>query len=479
MAFSHAHCIAGDIPAKPVESDSTQTLNRMLFMEFVLIDLPFLHKAAQMRANSASGNTSTNSPSLKHYFEGYESPSMQQALTFTKSLHSLNYYANNKLWDKWVRPDSRKKKIINRVGANITAGLVDLAFTYYGIVFSPQWLHEEFHRAGMTMNSIHSYDETYNRFNGGLATGSVSKVTDENLIRWKKDAPEEMIRSFAAGTESEILLLKSLQKDNFRGASYPNVLMNILLTKHAVDYVNQFKKSDFDASIDSMNFHGGKIQDRDFVGWDFSAWVYDLHRPDEAYNDRGVHPSGTGIDRAIKNAKLSDEERKYLTQMGKMQYLNFLSPFIIGVNHIRLNNNTFFNFAVRHYLTSFGYDLNLDIFINRYNQPFIIGLHGFRNNNKLYPGIEFEVFTAAFSRKNNGFKLQPKVILWLQPDNQRFYDTGSKPGGLAQLRFSKVTNRAVNVYLDIEGKTHGWAAGNPYIKSNLTVRTGITCKFIK
>lgn len=460
---------------KPTNNDLTPS--RQLFLELTVVDFPFIHKAAKMRANLSTGQFNGSAPRLSDYLEGYESPSMHQVLTFTKSLHSLNYYAHNKLWDKWLQPNNRKKRIFNRIGANLTAGLTDLVFTYYGIVFSPQWLHEEFHRAGMTIRGVPSYDETYNRLVGGVATGSVSRVKDEHLISWKKEAPQEMIRSFAAGIESELLLLRSLQKDNFKGADYPNILMNILLTKHTIDYVKQFSNPNFDASIDSMNYHGGNVRDRDFVGWDFSAWVYDLHRPDAPYIDRGLHPSGIGVDRAVKKSKLSQEEIDYLTQMGKLQYLNFLSPFMIGISQIKINYNTQFNFATRHYLTSFGYDLTLDIFLSHKNRPFLFGLHGYRNKNKFYPGIEFESAPFLLTQKKSALQLQPRAMVWLQPPNQRFDDIESKAGALLQFRLTKPISKNLNVYIDTEAKTGGWVAGNPYLGANLSFRSGITAHF--
>ncbi|TJZ63124.1 hypothetical protein FAZ15_02165 [Sphingobacterium olei] len=63
------------------------------------------------------------------------------------------------------------------------------------------------------------------------------------------------------------------------------------MKKHTIDYVNQFRRNDYNASIDSMNAHGLQINDRDFVGWDFTPWVYDLYRPNEPYEARGICPT--------------------------------------------------------------------------------------------------------------------------------------------------------------------------------------------
>jgi len=429
-----------------------------LYIDLPLLDMPFQRDAARTR-------------------ELFDSYSMQQALAVTQNLHRVNYHFNNKLLQGVIRPDTKRKRIYNRIAANLTSGLVDYVFTYYGVVLSAQWMHEEFHRAGLTIRGISSYDETYNRFNGGFANGSVSRVKDEDLIRMKKVAPQELVRSFAAGIESEFLLLRGLQKDNFfSDAKHANIALNILLTKHAIDYVNQFKQKGYDASIDSMNAHGLTVADRDFVGWDFTPWVYDLHRPDEPYEARGTHPSGVGIDRAIKTTSLTDEEYRYLKRIGNLQYLNFLSPFMVGINRIRLNEQTAFNVAVRHYLNSFGYDLTADVFIHHRDHQYLVSLHGYRNKHRLLPGIEMERSPYRFRLAGKDrLLLQPSAMLWLQPEN--FYDRKAAPGGLLRLQGSYALGSIWRILAVAEGKTKGWVAGNPYLDAKASFRLGISASF--
>jgi len=432
--------------------------NYPLRIDLPLLDMPFQQDATR------SG-------------ELFDSYSMQQALAVTQNLHRVNYHFNNKLWHGFIHPDTKRKRIYNRIAANVTSGLVDYVFTYYGVVLSPQWMHEEFHRVGLTIRSISSYNETYNRFNGGFANGSVSQVKDEDLIRLKKEAPGELVRSFAAGIESEFLLLRGLQKDNFfSGSKHANIALNILLTKHAIDYVNQFKRSDYNASIDSMNAHGLAVADRDFVGWDFTPWVYDLHRPDEPYEARGAHPSGVGLDRAIKTTALTDEEYRYLEKMGRMQYLNFLSPFMIGINRIPLNEYTALNVAMRHYLNSFGYDLTADFFIDHREKQYLISLHGYRNKHRLLPGIEVE--RSSFMFHINGQQrllLQPSAMLWFQPKD--FHDRKAHPGGLLRIQGFYLLNKIWRIVAVAEGKTDGWVAGNPYLDAKAGFRFGISAFF--
>ncbi len=432
-----------------------------LQIDLPVIDLPFMYKAAKTGV----------------LFDNF---SMDQSLAITQNIHRLNYHFNNRLWHGIIKPDTKRKKIYNRIAANATSGLIDYAFTYYFVAFSIQWMHEEFHRSDLTLHGISSYDETYNRFNGGFANGSISRVKDEDLIRLKREAPRQMVRSFAAGIESEFLLLRGLQKDNFfERSKYANVLLNILVTNHAIGYVNQFRNKDYNASIDSMNAHGLKVEDRDYVGWDFTPWVYDLHRPLEPYEARGIHPSGEGIDRAIKTTSLTNEEYSYLKKMGRMQYLNFISPFMIGINRIPVNQYTAFNFAVRHYLNSFGYDLTTDIFIDHKGKQLLLSFHGYSNKDLFLPGIEIEWSPIQIKQadRNNRWSLQPTMMLWLQPES--FYDKKGAPGGLLRLRTLYSLNNKWRFFTTVEAKSKGWVAGNPFLEANISVRSGISARIGK
>ncbi len=430
-----------------------------LQLDLPLLDYPYLKESSRTR----------------QFFNSF---SMEQSLAITHDLHRVNYYLNNRLWHKIIPPDTKRGKVFNRIASNATSGLLDYVFTYYGVVFSVQWLHEEYHRNGLTIRGNPSYNETYNIFNGGDANGSVSKVRDEDLIRLKRESPQELIRSFSAGIESELLLLRGLQKDNFyRGSQYANILLNVLITKHTIDYVNQFKRDDYNASIDSMNTHGQAIHERDFVGWDFTPWVYDLHRPKEPYEERGLHPSGLGIDRAIKTTSLSPQEYRYLKKMGNMQYLNFISPFMVGINRININKHMDFNFAIRHYLNSFGYDLTTDFFINFRGKSYLLALHGYSNKNLFLPGVEAELPAFEIKKKanNNYWTLHPSAMLWIQPDN--FYSTAGDLGGLIRFRTSYSLNNTWKVYVLWETKTKGWVAGQPYLESYFGIKGGVYAQF--
>lgn len=457
------------------QDTSTNSKNRLI-LDFPILEFPHMKYAAGMSYNKRMQLPSggTVHPTLGDFISGYESPSMQQALAVTKNLHATNYYFNNRLWNKWITPVNKKKKLLNRLAANATAGVIDYALAYHLMVFGPVWLHEEFHRNGVTHQCAASFDETYYRFGGGIPSGSVSHVLDEDMIRFKTAAPQNMVRSFAAGIEAQYQLVRVLQKDNFfQRTNQPNVAMNILVTNQAIGYVNQFKQKDYDASIDSMNKYGVAVKDRDFVGWDFTAWVYDLHRINEPYSNRGTHPNGTGINRAIKRSQLTAEEDQYLSKMGRMQYLNFISPSMVGVHRIKLSEQTVFNFAVRHILNSFGYDLGLDLFLETRGSQWLVGLHGYRNKEKLWPGIEVENPAIKLRAGSKQIPIQARGMLWLQPKEQLFTSTKAEPGGLLQLRAFYPTGKSLKLYAEAEAKTNGWVAANPYLDPNVTVRMGL------
>ncbi|HMQ47267.1 MAG TPA: hypothetical protein PKA00_07310 [Saprospiraceae bacterium] len=459
------------------QTEEKYLITEKLILDMPLLDAPFMQYAAQMAYNKRTGQTSdlAAQPTANDWLRGYESPSMSQVLAITKDLHATNYYFQNKLWNKWLEPENGKKHFLNRLAANATAGVVDYLLAYNLMVFGPVWMHEEFHRNGLTLQGISSFDDTYYRFGGdGTPGGSVTQVSDEDLIRFKAEAPEALVRTFAAGIEGQYAFVRNLQKDNFyHDTDYPNVVMNILITKQAVDYVRQFQQSDYDASIDTMNAYGKLLEERDFVGWDFTPWVYDLHRPDEPYTFRGQHPQGQGINRAIKRSQLSEEEDAYLVKMGNLQYLNYISPSMLGVHSIRFNDQLRFNFAVRHILTSFGYDLGGDLLINHRGNNWLLGFHTYHNHENVFAGIEIERQGIKANLGSKALDMTARVMAWVQPENEGFYASKGQTGGLMQVRAHLPLSDSFNVYAEAEGKTRGWVWANPYLQPNFSLRMGL------
>jgi hypothetical protein len=450
-----------------------------LILDVPLFDFSQMNIAAKMNYNKrnnliAGGNTS---PNFNDYLTGLTNPSMQQALAVTKNLHTTNYYFNNRLWNKLVPVTSKKNKFFNRLGAQATSGIADYILSYKLVIFGPVWLHEEFHRNNLTACGVPSCNATNKRFSTKDVLFGIDNVRDADLAWLKNTNAQTLVRSFAAGIEAQYEFTRNMRKDNFyKKTNYANIVMNILITKQAVDYVNQFKVSDYDASIDSINKNdGANIKKRDFTGWDFTAWVYDLHRQDKPYT-RTPHPSGVGVQRSVKRSELSAEDEAYLTKMGKLSYINFLSPSMLGISAIPTKWGAF-SFAGRHLLNSFGYDVGADIFLDIKGQKYFISLHGYKNESKFLPGIEIEKPDLKFHFHKKEIPVTARLMLWLQPKDQLFKATKAEAGGLLQVRGNYPVNKTFSVFAECEAKTKGWVAGNPYLNSNLSLRTGLYFDF--
>ncbi len=399
---------------------------------------------------------------------------MPQALAVTADLHGTNYYFTNKLWNRWLEPNTKRRRVLNRVAANAQAGVVDYLLAFQLMAFGPAWLHEEFHRSLLSIRGVPSVDETYYRFGGGIANASISHVTDEAMIQFKRDDPAGLVRSFAAGIEGQYALLRRMQQDNFfERAQYPNVAMNILLTWQGVRYVGQFLQADYDQSIDTMNYYGPQVMDRDFVGWDFTAWVYDLHRAHEPYEARGPHPFGPGINRVIKRSALSSAEDAYLKRMAGLQYLNFLSPEMVGVHRIKLNSELAFSFAIRHLPTSFGHDLGGDLLLDHKGRHWLLGIHTYHNHDRSLPGLELARRSIRARKANSRMSYDVRLMGWLQPRDQFFHDDEARAGGLITMRANRDLSGPLKIYIEAEGKTRGWVMANPYLGPNWSIRAGL------
>jgi len=434
-----------------------------------LFDIPFMVDAAKTEAVRASGGSLPRAVTVegRNYGNFYRNLSMVQTTDMARNLHGSLYYGNNVLWNKLIKPKNTKKYILNRLLANITAlGTDYLAIKLpYGYAFQ----HEEFHRAVLSSGHIYSYDEVW-KFNKGLDI-AVTNVKDEDLVYLKKNYPADQVRLSAAGVEGEYAYLQRMREDNFFGQTgYPIVGISLLGTLHAVNYVNLPFAKRFNAITDSILSHDrDNILARDFTGWDFSAWVYDLFTPEEPYEDRGVWPGGVGIKRPVKESDLTPEMKDFLKETGNMQYLNFISPFMIGINRIQIKPGYFFNFALRSLPTSFGYYAGGDFFLDFNQRQMLLNLGINRSKSLILPSLDVTCYNIV---RGERFNTNINVAGWLQPKNQMFAADKAVLGMAigVQPRFD-ITKR-FSMMADLSYKTKGWVFGNPYLDENFTFRLG-------
>ena len=440
-----------------------------------LFDFPYMIDAAKTEAVRAGGVNlpQTVSPRVSDFGKFYRNLSMTQSTEMARNLHGSLYLGHNVLWNKLIEPNTTKRYLLNRLLANITAlGTDYLAIKLpYGFAFQ----HEEFHRAVMSSRHIYSYDEVW-KFGKGLDI-AVTGVRDEDLVYLKSNHPADQVRLSAAGVEAEYAYMQRMREDNFfRQTGYPFLGISILGTVHAVSYVNLPFTDRFNSITDSILSHDrDDILARDFTGWDFSAWVYDLFTPDEPYEDRGTWPGGVGIKRPIAESDLTPEMKDFLRETGNMQYLNFISPFMVGINRIQLRPGDYFNFALRSVPTSFGYYAGGDFFLDVSDRQMMVKLGINRSRSMVLPYFDvtgYDIIRLADAR----FMATVSLSGWLQPQNQMFAADKAIPGMAVgvQPRFD-ITER-FSIMADLSYKTSGWVFGNPYLGENLTFRLGLALR---
>ncbi|MEQ1876301.1 MAG: hypothetical protein ABL958_06625, partial [Bdellovibrionia bacterium] len=113
-------------------------------------------------------------------FNSWGAPSMEQALQL-----STDFLQTGHLVLERMIGDPRS------TGARFAILGFDLISMYFPL--GSAWLHEEWHRTVMTRRSISSYNDVYN-IPIGSGVIAVSHVSDDDLIRLKRDHPAEFAR---------------------------------------------------------------------------------------------------------------------------------------------------------------------------------------------------------------------------------------------------------------------------------------------
>jgi hypothetical protein len=338
------------------------------------------------------------------------------------------------------------------------------------------WQHEEWHRAVMANRGIDSYDDVY-KLRPFAEIINVSHVTDEDLIRLKREHPADQVRMQTAGIEGNYQLVRTLEELSFFDDSRaPHlILLPLLLVENSAYMFTCASRQADTITADANREEGADVPRRDFTGLDCNGWVYDLHRPDEPYQARGTHPSGVGIDRYRTWSGLSPAEQRYLRTQAWLSLLNGLDPQAFGWRaflHRRADGRLLaWNAALRHLPTSFGYQIRGDVYLRSDTYRLAAGLQANVNGARVLPGVEASVLRHRLG-EGAPLALSLRLAAWLQPDDQRFDSTTAAPGGLATVRLLWEGAR-VQPFVELEGKSAGWVAGNVYLDANLSARAGL------
>jgi hypothetical protein len=402
---------------------------------------------------------------------GGRGPSMRQSLDLTVAQYELTHGVIEQAFGS------------RRMRARAATALFDLLSI--GLVTLPLtdvWVHEEFHRAQMGRRGVGSFNDVYN-FSPSATAIYVSHVRDEDIVRMKAEHPAEWVRVNSAGVEGELLMVRELQRRQFRGQSRGWHLPLYWLAKLSTQgYLSSSNWSESDVDTDSMNIADGTdVAKRDFTGHDLIAWTYDLHRASEPYSARGSHPSGVGINRYRKRSDLTDEERRWIRNEARLHWLNFVDPFLFGVYGVRVGGSEtrplVANLSLGHILTSFGHVIEAHLLLRRGEQSGIASVQLYQNGVRSFPGVEVQLFDRPTRIAGQTLEITPRIMLWMQPDGQAFRTSDSRPGGLASLRVRMpVRGRRLALFAEVEGKSAGWVAGSPYLEAGMGLRTGLTVR---
>jgi hypothetical protein len=338
------------------------------------------------------------------------------------------------------------------------------------------WNHEEAHRSVLSQYRFHSYDDMYG-FPIFSDTVSVSHVKDEDLIRLKREHPADQVRLSSAGIEADFQRQLAFDKDRFywrtRGAT---VFAEWFDTVNAILYMTgAANSSSVRQTRELMQKEGSGIADRDFTGLDPDGWVYDLFRPNEPYEARGIHPSGVGIDRYRTTADLTRRERRYLKDTALLSWLNLADPQLLGLYELPGGSwggaPAQWNASLSSVMAPFGTTVGLNLFAKagRY-RPFV-ALHAFMSESLVLPGVDAELVRLPLHFAQAS--VTPRVRFWLQPKHQLFAERTAYPGGALEARLNLPLTRSLEVYVEGAGKTPGWIAGETFLGPNLNLRTGV------
>ncbi|MAE18895.1 hypothetical protein CMK12_08210 [Candidatus Poribacteria bacterium] len=437
--------IADNNPLRPNHDSQVQTV---VTRNLATLDLPF---------------------NLSH---GGRFPSMDQSLALTAGFYTLSHSAIGHLWTQinWGRYDT----LIEKTLTIISVTLFDLSTV--ALPLADAWLHEEWHRAVMNHRGISSFNDIYylDLFAEMIA---VSHVDDRDLVRLKQKYPAEQIRLSEAGIEGEQQLVLKLERDNFFSRKNAwHYFLYWLIKLNSLSYVVSGNSTEVDELTDEFNQKEGRnIEVRDFTGHDFTAWVYDLHRPQEAYQKRGIHPAGVGLDRYIKFSDLTSDERIFLRRQARLQWLNLLDPYLIGLKGGRIPTSTplRFNLSLGHMLTSFGYTIDTHLFLQRgWANLFIVG-HRYFNHQRHFSGLEIQLIDYPLNWSNNRLLVTSELGVWTQPKAQSFYTDRASLGGLFALKIYRLLSDRWAVFLGGKIKSVGWVAGDISLDQSLTANIGL------
>lgn len=409
--------------------------------------------------------------------DGYQAPSMQQSLDVAWGVDRLTVLGLQEFWTALL-PE--------REGLRTGLGIASTAAASGGLMFVGGWMHEEWHRAVMTWHGASSRNGIYHPEAWSNGTISVDQVADHDLAALKAESPGAFVRLMSAGMEGEQALVDRAGDELFFHGGAGRSLGPLYLADSwtapllaitelsPLAYLAMCAGPEVDGLVEDENARMLEPSRRDFTGPDCTAWVRDLHRPDEAYEDRGVHPTGEGVDRYVGWSDLNAVEQDYLRQRFVMQLLNFVNPHLYGINGVRMASGEGDRWVagLGHSLAPWGYVLDAHGAVKRGDVKAKVVLRNGVAEAGWFPGLDLLWVDQALPM--DGLVLDAGLDLWLQPEGQRFDAAVRKPGGRLHARLSYRAVPWLDVWAAGSAKTEGWVPGEVSLEPSVSGNLGVT-----
>jgi hypothetical protein len=397
-------------------------------------------------------------------------PSMDEAMNWSADFYELGFWGIDELGNLLFRPDRGDNSRLKRFGRGAFKYALGLAFSKYGSELPIPlgvWGHEEFHRSVLGARGISSNNGNwlFDRWDG-----TVYGLSDETLGLLKLNYNENLLYSYVAGVQYEILLNEKVTLNDFYyKRSFPKAVLILYNAYYVWDYFRFSAGSGSDsAKVLAPPHESVDPVLRDYAGSDLTAWIHDMFNPDTPYNNRDPFPEGNGVNRRIGYSDLSSEEREYLNDQKKLSLLNFLNPSIFFINRIRLTDDLSFNFFTQYSPAHFGNSIAVFLPVNYKETGFLLNATRYSSSNTDGIGFGFGVFNLGFTDRIHS---DIRLNVWDQPES--FQGTGKITGGMIGIKTSYSFSKSFSAYINISGKTRGWIIGNPYLEENVSARVGM------
>jgi hypothetical protein len=338
--------------------------------------------------------------------------------------------------------------------------LIPVAQTMLSALYFITYTHEEGHRSVLTALNIGSISSPV--FSKGVA--SVKGVSDNSLKNLRDSNLPNYIRLHTAGIESDYVLtqeeeeLVMFQKEKIR-----NIYGDFAMRRLGL-FLYLFSGA---ANQNSALSEEKDELERDVVGDDVLGAVRHLHRPNMPFF------------RYTAGNDMTITEKKYLSKVSYLSFLNLLSPVFIGKTTLAFSNKLNIGFSTGYILAPFGDMIEQNIYLQN-NQKWSVRafFRQFGNYHAYFLGGGLSLSNFNLSEK---FIMNTSAQCWNQPEELGFYSTKGTIGGALEIKLGYIISmkpkaklNSISLDVTFRYKTDGFIPQDPFLKEAFNTSVGIT-----